>query len=116
MTANMEELSIVNIYVPSGTARKPKREAFFNGELAYLVRHANGPILLGGESNCTTDPMDSTGQVQPITALANLLNGLGLHDIWKQNPSHQAYTHYLASGASRIDRMYLSRNIMGNEG
>jgi hypothetical protein len=32
------------------------------------------------------------------------------------NPNHPAYFHYSASGASRIDIIYLSRDFIGNKG
>jgi exonuclease III len=50
MAANLGELRMVNIYAPSGTARKAVREAFFNGELTYLLRHATGRFYWVGTS------------------------------------------------------------------
>jgi exonuclease III len=106
MAANLGDLRMVNIYAPSGTARKAEREAFFNGELTNLLRHATGPILLGVDFNCTIEPLETTGHAQPCRALTNLLDGLGMQDKWKQNPNRSVYNHYSASGANRIDRIY----------
>jgi hypothetical protein len=39
-----------------------------------------------------------------------------LYRTYGNNPNHLAYTHYPASGASRIDRIYLSLNFMGSKG
>jgi exonuclease III len=82
MTANLGDLRLINIYAPSGTARKAERETFFNNELTYVLRRATGTVLMRGDFNCTMEPGATTERVQPSRALANLLNGLGLQDAW----------------------------------
>jgi endonuclease/exonuclease/phosphatase family metal-dependent hydrolase len=37
--------------------------------------------------------------------------GLQLTDAWKQDPNRPAYKHYINTGASRIDRIYVSSDI-----
>jgi len=40
-----------------------------------------------------------------------MIRGLRLTDTWTQDLTRPAYTHYSNTGASRIDRIYVSRNI-----
>jgi hypothetical protein len=40
-----------------------------------------------------------------------MICGLHLTDTWKQDPTRLAYIHYSDTGASRIDRIYVSLNI-----
>jgi len=42
-------------------------------------------------------------------ALAELVHGLVLTDTWQGNPTRKVYTHLSASGATRIDRIYATR-------
>ena len=40
-----------------------------------------------------------------------MMRGFHITDTWKQNPTPSAYTHYSNTGVSRVDRIYVSRNI-----
>jgi len=40
-----------------------------------------------------------------------MIRGLHLADAWKQDPNRPVYTHYFTTGASRIDRIYVARNL-----
>jgi len=42
-----------------------------------------------------------------------MVHGLDLKNTWKQNPARPAYTHHSPSGATRIDRLYVSQELMG---
>jgi exonuclease III len=59
MAANINNTRIINIYAPSGTARKTDRERFFNEELAELMYTPETDILLGGDFNCVLNPLDA---------------------------------------------------------
>jgi len=41
-----------------------------------------------------------------------LINGLKLKDAWDPNKNPFGFTHYTATGATRIDRMYLSEDLI----
>jgi len=40
-----------------------------------------------------------------------MLHGFGLIDAWDTSTSRTIYTHYTPTGASRIDRIYVTGNI-----
>ena len=59
--------------------------------------------------NCTLQPADHTGPPTPSKALEEFIHGLALKDTWEQDPKRPAYTHYAPTGATRLDRIYLSK-------
>jgi hypothetical protein len=67
------------------------------------------PILLGGDFNFTLHPIDSTGETTPSRALEEIIRGLALTDKWSQDPQRPTFTHYSPTGATRIDRIYLTK-------
>ena len=99
---------IINIYAPSGTAKKADREYFYNVELPGLLSTQTIPLLLGGDFNCVLSPLDSTGTYNTSNALSNIIQGLRLKDTWNQDPARPRYTHYSTQAATRIDRFYIS--------
>lgn len=115
IAANFRDLSMINIYAPSGTVRKKEREMFFNGELTYLLRNVSDYMLLGGDFNCFLENTDSAGQYTPSRTLAALVQCYALHDAWQANSVHTAYTHYTASGASRLDRLYVTGALLARQ-
>ena len=66
-------------------------------------------MILAGDFNCVTTNDDCTGQRNWSRALARLIKGLDLTDVWESNPT--AYTHYTATGASRIDWIYVTHDL-----
>ena len=73
-------LRIVNVYAPSGTAKRTDRERFYNVELPVLFSTHTTPILVGGDFNCILSPSDSTGTFSSSNALANIIRGFRLTD------------------------------------
>ena len=108
-------IRIINIYAPSGTARKADRERFYNEELPMLLSTHTEPMLVGGDFNCVLSPIDSTGTYTASNALTNIIHGLRLVDTWNQDPNRPIYTHYSPQGATRIDRFYLSHSEIGKK-
>jgi len=102
-------IRIINVYAPSGTARRTERERFYNAELPVLFSEYTNPILIGGDFNCILQPIDSTGPFTSSNALAEIVRGLRLTDMWNQDPSHPTFTPYSTTGATRI-RPLLSFN------
>jgi hypothetical protein len=76
------------------------------------MRHTPGSLILGGDFNYTQTPAETTGNPNPSRALAELLRGIDLTDTWCQNPNTTVYTHYSQTGASRLDRIYVSRALL----
>jgi endonuclease/exonuclease/phosphatase family metal-dependent hydrolase len=88
---------------------------FFTSELLYLLTGASNHILLGGDFNCVIEPVDSTGYFNYSRALTELVHGLALTDTWQGNVERKVYTHYSVSGATRIDRIYATRDLVARK-
>ena len=111
IAAEYKGVYIVNIYAPSGTAKRTEREHFYNVEVPQLLQTGHGEIIIGGDFNCVLDPADTTGHFYTSRALTEMVRELHLKDTWKQDQNRPAYTHYSNTGASRIDRIYVSSDI-----
>jgi len=57
------------------------------------------------QENCVLTPSDCTGSLNVSRALARLVTGLDLVDVWDMNQGRMIYTHYTAQEASQIDRI-----------
>ena len=100
------------MYAQSDTAMKQERERFFNNELPCLRTGETGQIFLGGDFNCILEASDTTGGFTYSRTLAELVHGLALTDTWQGNPTRKVHTQYSASGATRIDRIYATRELL----
>jgi len=87
IAADYRGLRLINIYAPSGTARRADREQFYTTDLPHLLHDGPADLLIGGDFNCVLHPSDTTGHFQPSRALAEMIRGLVLHDAWKKNPA-----------------------------
>jgi hypothetical protein len=101
-------IRIINVYSPSGTAKRTERERVFNAELPVLFSEYTNPIPMDGDFICILQSVDSTGPFTTSNAFAEIVRRIRLTDTWDQDPWHPTYTHYSATGASRIYRIYLS--------
>jgi exonuclease III len=115
IVANVRDILIVNIYTPSGTAKRQEREMFFNSELAYLLRNVWDNLLMGDDFNCVLEKNDCTGQYNFSRSLAELVQGYALKDTWRANLVHKVYTDYTASGANSLDRIYVSCALLARK-
>ena len=112
MSADYNALRLINVYAPSGSARRTERENFYNTELPALLYSAHSNTILGGDFNCVLNPADTTGTFQTSRALTDIVSRLALVDTWKQDPRRPTYTHHHPNGATRIDRLYVSKDIL----
>jgi exonuclease III len=103
---------IVNIYAPSGAARRKEREEFYHTEIPYLFRAMPERYILGGDFNCVLSRTDCTGEAQISKGLEKFVREFAAEDAWSGIGDRPSYTHYTSSGASRIDRIYLSKALM----
>jgi exonuclease III len=106
---------IVNISVPSGAERKQERESFYTNELPWLLPTTECALILAGDFNCVLERADATGQGNRSRALDQLVRGFHLTDVWDHNAVNKGFTHYTATGASLLDRIYVSRNILAHK-
>ena len=72
ITADFGGVKLINIYAPSGTAKKREREQFYSSEITQLFQNIQTNILLGGDFNCLLEPTDTTGHYMPSKALETL--------------------------------------------
>jgi exonuclease III len=86
IAADYKGIQLINIYAPSGTARKTEREHFYNTELPQTLQAGHKDLLIGGDFNCVLHSADTTGQFQTSRALTELAPGLTLQDAWNLEP------------------------------
>jgi len=106
---------LINIYAPSGTARRHEREKFYNSDLPYLLRSSQARMILGGDFNCVLANSDTTDQYHYSRGLAELTHGFAIQDTWQQNPASPTYTHQSITGAMRIDRLYTTQEMLAKK-
>jgi len=115
IAAKIEDTWLINIYAPSGTTRKAEREQFFNTEVTYIIPTTHERIIFAGDFNCTMSPSDCTGTNNHSAALDKLLKGIGLKDAWNPTQTRRGFTHYSITGASRLDRIYVTKTILSKK-
>jgi exonuclease III len=104
-------LKFINVYAPAGSARRKERETFFNTELPASLYTAPSQTIIGGDFNCVLSHVDSTGHFQPSRDLSEIVTLLALVDTWTQVPLRPTYTHHHPTGATNIDRFYVSTDM-----
>jgi hypothetical protein len=57
-------------------------------------------------------PTDTTCPFTTSCALSEVVRGLALSGAWSQDPQRPAYTHFSPTGATRIDRFYITQNLL----
>jgi len=102
---------MVNIYAPSGAEKRQEREALYNTEVVHLVPSSRTAMILAGDFNCVITNGHCTGQRNCSRALARLIQGLDFIDVWEATATRTAHTHYTATGASGIDRIYVTHDL-----
>ena len=111
ISASFRGILVVNIYGRSGAEKMHQREAFYNTDVVHLIPSSSTAMMLAGDVNCVITNDDCPGQRSYSRALAKLIKGLDLIDVWQATPTRNAYTHYTATGASRIDRIYVTHDL-----
>ena len=113
-------LTIINVYAPSGSTSKEEREELFKGALARSLRRCRGEegkFLLMGDWNCVTKEVDVERNfvLKRSTALSSLETTFSLVDAYRSlhpQPSPADFTFYRPSvSRSRLDRTYLSPTV-----
>ena len=101
----------INIYARSDAERKQEKEWFYNVDVPYLKPATETDIIFAGYFNCVLSQTDATGHRNNSRALENLATGLGLSDVVEMTSSRPMFTHYSPTGASSLDRIYISRKL-----
>ena len=118
---NIEDFTIGNIYLPSGTdgVSRRARENYCSEILPQLLVNRRATGLLGGDFNCITKPIDCTHHPESkhSPCLTRLINTFSLVDSYRSVfPNSLTYSHFYTRGegqvgATRIDRSYHWGNI-----
>ena len=111
IAAVFQNVTLVNIYAPSGAERRREREQFFSRDLPYLLQGIPTSLLVGGDFNSVLTNADATGHQNYSRTLQELIRGFDLVDMWETSHGRATYTHYTNRGASWIDKIYASRNL-----
>jgi exonuclease III len=108
MAAGISGICIINLYAHSGAEKRQDRERFFNQDILHLFPTNSNQIIMAGDFNCVLTPNDCTGTPNMSKSLKTLITGMGLVDAWDTHQQRPAYTHYTATGAARLDRIYMT--------
>jgi hypothetical protein len=111
MSITIKEICRITIYAPSGAEKKREREDFFLIEVPKLIPTTPTELILAGDFNCTLASPDSTGRTNYSRALDNMIKTLDLKDVWTPTSRAPGYTYYGPRTASRIDRIYVTKQI-----
>ena len=118
-----EKLTVVNIYLPSGTDQKTKteRESIIDN-LPNLLLYKKESGIIGGDFNCITDKQDAL--LHPDQKMSKCLKKLiklyDLSDAFRNLfPMQKQFSRYYvwkgATGATRIDRCYSWGNFKSRD-
>lgn len=114
VSLRVNNTTLACVYAPSGSAARAARERFFNGTIAYYLRHQTDHIILGGDFNCVLQQRDSTGYNMSPTLQATVRQ-LRLCDVWEQlRARDDGPTYITQNSASRLDRFYVDSRAIKN--
>jgi exonuclease III len=114
IAAEYKGIRMINIYTPFGTVNRQEREHFNTSDLTCLLEGSPSNMIVGGDFNCILNKSDTTGHFNYRQALDGLVRGLGLQDMWQADSSRKIFTHS-PTGATRIDRIYTTKDLGANE-
>lgn len=105
-------VTIINLYAPSGSSRKAERAKFFKEDILYLLRKNPQDLIIAGDFNCVLNEKDQYPNFNYSHELNRLVSQMKLRDTWEVKfPTLVKYTYFTSHSGSRIDRIYMSRNL-----
>lgn len=90
---------IINIYAPSGAEKRAERGYFLKNDVPVLMPPARRDTILAGDFNSVIDKRDSTSQNNTSRALATLIRGCDLRDVWDTIQNQTGYIFYAHKAA-----------------
>lgn len=113
ISCKINNIVFINIYAPSGD--KPARRKFYAEDICQLLRRNTDKLVVGGDFNCVLSDVDQVPIPTRCPELRTLVESYRLKDSWRVlNPDKTEYTHFYATGHSRLDRIYVSPEFAGN--
>lgn len=114
LSVQINGVTFINVYAPSGTQYRRDREHFFNAILPHYVQNATRTLLIGGDFNCVVNQKDATGNNSHSSMLQKLMRAAELTDSWEiLHRNHVEFSLIRADAASRIDRILTKDNMRG---
>ena len=91
--------------------KRKEREDFFNVDVPHLIPPNDTEMILAGDFNCVLVHEDCTGQRNYGRTLERMVHGLGLIEVGVAPSTRTIYAQFTSIGASRIDRIYVTRKL-----
>ena len=119
---NLGDVTITNVYPKAGTDSESRkhRENMFSQTIPNMLRLRKKQLILAGDWNCITDKKDCTHhyEMKMSPSLKRLITLLGVKDDFRT--LHKDLCHFSRyyskqasqEGATRIDRIYSSDNLI----
>jgi len=119
ISVDLDGLTVVCIYAPSGENAKKERNEFFRNTVPAYVLTSRNPVVLLGDFNAVEDPSQRrTNTSEPKARLSNfrplveMIRALELVDVWRAiRPNENGYTFHCLKSSARLDRIYASRSL-----
>ena len=107
-------INVVSTYAPTSSRSVSVRGDFLNSLYNYI--HRNMVNILGGDFNTIDDPIldvyPPNPKITQITQLTDLCRACDLRDSFRTlYPSKQSFTWRGPLSASRLDRIYVNKNV-----
>jgi len=67
---------------------------------------------MSGDFDCVLERKDATGNFNYNRTLDGLVRGNALQDAWQGGADRPGYTHYSVGSAARLDRIYISSDLL----
>ena len=107
-----ENFTVINIYGPQESLPTPIKHFYLETLPKYLKTYRENLILLG-DFNATTHPIDREGPNRVNGKLKRLIERLKLTDLYRKlNGDNVDYTFVSRNGKTRIDRIYGEAEIV----
>jgi len=104
IAAYLADTCIINIYAPSGTAKRTEGEEFFNVDVLGLLPLSPVQLIIAGDISCVLGNKDCTGQRTSSQALQRLINGLKRRRLGSEHKPIRVYSlHSNVSDTYRQD-------------
>ena len=108
-----ENFTVINIYGPQESLPTPIKTTFYLETLPKYLKTYRENLILLGDFNATTHPIDREGPNRVNGKLKRLIERLKLTDLYRKlNGDNVDYTFVSRNGKTRIDRIYGEAEIV----
>ena len=112
IACDVNGITLINVYAPSGNSNRQARNNFFTEELAMLCVSAKEHLILAGDFNCVLNRSDSQGTPNINMHLKQITEKLKIKDVWEKLKKSIEFTYVRNGSKSRIDRIYATEEIL----